>query len=122
MPDLWKKLLALVGKREGAVARADEPGAFLHPVKGEVRVVVRRPASFAEAESMAAQIKAGRAVVINLEGLPLATARRLVDYLSGATYGLGGNLEKVGASIFLFTPPGVDIHVKDLFGSDLTDE
>ncbi|HHV58479.1 MAG TPA: cell division protein SepF [Firmicutes bacterium] len=119
MPDLWKRVRSLVGKRQGTAAGADEGGDVLDPPPGEVRVAVRRPASFAEAEPIAAQIKEGQAVVVNLEGLPLATAQRLVDYLSGATYALDGNLKKVGASIFLFTPPGVNIHVRDLMGGQL---
>lgn len=114
MPDLWEKVRSLIGKRGGSVSGPAELKVRLDPSPSEVRVVVRRPTSFAEAESIAAQIKAGQAVVLNLEGLALETARRLVDYLSGVTYGLDGNQEKVGASIFLFTPPGVNIHVRDL--------
>lgn len=87
--------------------------------QGEVRVVIRRPHSFDEAEGIAALIKDGQAVVVNLEGLALETAQRLVDYLCGATYALDGNLEKVGASIFLFTPAGVNIHVRDLLPGGL---
>lgn len=114
MPDLWEKVRSLIGKRGVSVSEPAELQVHLNPSPGEVRVVVRRPTSFAEAESIAAQIKAGQAVVLNLEGLALETARRLVDYLSGVTYGLDGNQEKIGASIFLFTPPGVNIHVRDL--------
>ncbi|MDK2784719.1 MAG: cell division inhibitor SepF [Bacillota bacterium] len=114
MPDLWEKVRSLIGKRGVPVSGPTELKVRLDPPPSEVRVVVRRPTSFAEAESIAAQIKAGQAVVLNLEGLALETAQRLVDYLSGVTYGLDGNQEKVGASIFLFTPPGVNIHVRDL--------
>lgn len=89
-----------------------------HPLPPEVRVVVRRPRSFAESEPIAALVKAGQAVVVNFEGVPVETAQRIVDYLCGATYALEGNMEKIGSAIFLFTPADVDIHARDLFGLD----
>jgi len=122
MPDLWKRLFFPGGHNEGSTSGEKEVNWSLSYAQCKVQVAVRRPSSFAEAESIAGQIKAGQAVVVNLEGLPLPTARRLVDYLSGATYGLDGNMEKVGAFIFLFTPPGVNIHVRDLFTGLSTEE
>lgn len=116
MPDLWSRIQKLVSKEDRNAFEDDNEEFDRRSLPAEVRVVVRRPSSFAESEAIAALVKAGQAVVVNLEELPMETARRLVDYLSGATYALDGNMEKVGAAIFLFAPADVNIHVRDLFG------
>ena len=51
----------------------------------------------------------GRTVVINMEGLNVDTAQRIIDFTSGSTYALHGNLQKISNFIFLATPNGVDI-------------
>ena len=118
MPDLWSKIYKFINKDDKR-ALDEENVEFNGPsLPTEVRVAVRHPRSFAEGESIAALVKAGQAVVVNFEGVPVEIAQRLVDYLCGATYVLNGNMEKVGPSIFLFTPMDVDIHARDLFGLD----
>ena len=110
MSDLWSKIRNLVrGDIENKTVNVNK-----HPTP-EVNVVVRRPSSFAEAEPIAALVKGGQAVVVNFEGVPMDTAQRLVDYLSGATYALDGNMEKIGTAIFLFAPLDVNIQSRDLF-------
>ena len=51
----------------------------------------------------------GKAVVLNLEGLVVDTAQRIIDYSSGSCYAMRGNLQKITNHIFLVTPPNVDI-------------
>lgn len=118
MPDLWSKIHGLIDRGKEDAMDEDNESLNGRSLPAEVRVVIRRPHSFAESESLAALVKEGQAVVVNLEGVPVGIAQRLVDYLSGATYAIDGNMEKVGTSIFLFAPAGVNIHVRDLFGLD----
>lgn len=75
----------------------------------QVKVIVIEPSSFEEAQSIADQLRNRRAVIVNLENADRNLAKRIVDFVSGATYALGGNLQKVGAGIFLFVPTNVDI-------------
>ncbi|RYD06353.1 hypothetical protein N752_05520 [Desulforamulus aquiferis] len=67
------------------------------------------PASFEEAQGIADNLKNRRAVIINLEKAEQGQARRIVDFISGTTFALGGNMQKVGQGIFLFVPSSIDI-------------
>ncbi|MGI6128678.1 MAG: cell division protein SepF [bacterium] len=116
MPGLWRRIHKMIGKDKENDIFENNTDWLDQSLSPEVRVVVRRPRSFAESESIAAMVKNGQAVVVNLEGVPAQTAQRLVDYLSGATYAIDGNMEKIGMGMFLFAPPEVNIHVRDLFG------
>ncbi|MDO7787963.1 cell division protein SepF [Desulforamulus aquiferis] len=75
----------------------------------QLRVVVCDPASFEEAQGIADNLKNRRAVIINLEKAEQDQARRIVDFISGTTFALGGNMQKVGQGIFLFVPSSIDI-------------
>ena len=46
---------------------------------------------------------------MNLEGLDLEIAQRIIDFISGATFAISGNLQKISNYIFLVTPTNVDI-------------
>ncbi len=80
----------------------------LHTQK-PMRVVVMEPTSFEEAQNIADQLKNRRPVIVNLENADKALAKRIVDFVSGTTYALNGNMQKVGMGIFLFVPNNVDI-------------
>ncbi|HHV63865.1 MAG TPA: cell division protein SepF [Peptococcaceae bacterium] len=75
----------------------------------QVRVIVVEPVSFEDAQSIAEHLKARKAVILNLEQTDINISQRLVDFICGATYALGGNMQKVGNGIFLFVPNNVDI-------------
>lgn len=75
----------------------------------QLKVVVMQPESFEDARGIADHLKTKRPVIINLESLDSDVARRLVDFLSGAVYGLDGNIQKVASGIFLIAPYNVSI-------------
>lgn len=75
----------------------------------QVKVIVLEPTSFDESQNIADQLKNHRPVIVNLENADHNLAKRIVDFVSGATYALGGNMQKVGQGIFLFVPNNVDI-------------
>jgi len=80
----------------------------LHGAK-TVRVVVCEPSTFEEAQDLADSLKNRRQVVINLNHTEPDIARRIIDFLSGTTYALDGQTQKLGESIFLFAPSNVEI-------------
>ncbi|SHK09663.1 cell division protein SepF [Desulforamulus aeronauticus] len=88
--------------------RKNAPVVSLHTGR-QFRVVVCEPASFDEAQNIADNLKNRRAVVVNLEKAGAEQARRIVDFVSGTTFALSGNMEKVGQNIFLFVPNNIDI-------------
>lgn len=75
----------------------------------QVRVVVVEPRSFDEVQGITENLKNRRPVIVNLEQAEPELAKRVVDFVSGATYALNGNLQKVGTCIFLFVPNNMDI-------------
>lgn len=75
----------------------------------QLKVVVMQPENFEDAKGIADHLKTKKPVIINLEELETDVARRVVDFLSGAVYGLDGNIQKVSAGIFLIAPYNVSI-------------
>ena len=73
------------------------------------RMVVIEPKGFEECPKLVDNLKGRRPVIINLEKIETETARKIFDFLSGATYALNGNVQKVAANIFIFAPESVDI-------------
>ena len=73
------------------------------------KVVLVEPRVYAEAQDIADQLKNRRAVVVNLQRIERDQARRIVDFLSGTVYAIGGDIQKVGTDIFLCTPDNVEV-------------
>lgn len=76
---------------------------------GTFTLVVIEPKSFDECPKLVDSLKGRRPVVINLEKIETETAKKIFDFLSGATYALNGNVQKVANNIFIFAPEKVDI-------------
>ncbi|WP_027088362.1 cell division protein SepF [Cohnella panacarvi] len=73
------------------------------------RVVLTEPRTYDEAQDIADQLKSRRAVVVNLQRVRREQAIRIVDFLSGTVYALGGHISKIGTDIFLCTPDSVEV-------------
>ena len=73
------------------------------------RLVVIEPRGFEDCPRLVDNLKARKPVIINLENLEQDIARKIFDFLSGATYALNGNVQKVANDIFVFAPENVDI-------------
>lgn len=74
-----------------------------------LEVVVIRPESMEDASEITDTLLTGKAVVLNLEGIHVEIAQRIIDYSAGSCYAIRGNLQKITNYIFLVTPPNVDI-------------
>lgn len=74
-----------------------------------VRIVVVNATKFEQVQDFATELKNRRPVVVNLEHVDRETGRRILDFMAGSTYALGGLMRKVSANIFLFAPSNVDI-------------
>ena len=72
-------------------------------------VVVVEPRCYDEVQGVADHLKNRRSVIVNLENADVELAKRVVDFMSGTTYALNGNMQKVGNGIFVFVPSNVDI-------------
>ena len=76
---------------------------------GQQQVVLVKPERFEEAAEIADHLRNKHTVVLNLEAADKVTARRLVDFLSGAAYVQEGNLKRVSSDTFLITPDSVGL-------------
>ena len=82
----------------------------------QLKVVVVTIEQFDEAREIADHLRSKKPVVVNLEKLEKETGRKVIDFISGAVYALGGSIQKVSGGIFLIAPYNVDIM------SDVRDE
>lgn len=81
----------------------------------KVKVVLSRPEHFGEEiKNIADELLKMHTVVLNLEVTPKSESRRLVDFLSGIAYAIGGKIKKVSTDTFVVTPCNVDIEGEDL--------
>ena len=73
------------------------------------KLVVIEPSGFDECSRLVDNLKSRKPVIVNLEKLDSDTARKIFDFLGGATYALNGNVQKVANNIFIFAPENVAI-------------
>ncbi len=74
-----------------------------------MEVCVIKPTSVEDAREITETLLAGRTVVLNVEGLDLEIAQRIIDFTSGSCFAIDGNLQKISNYIFIVTPRTVDI-------------
>ena len=76
---------------------------------GSMEVNVIRPSSMEDAREIADTLLEECTVVLNLEGLDVDVAQRIIDFTCGACYSLDGSLQKVSSYIYILAPSNVDI-------------
>ena len=67
-------------------------------------VILFRPVNFNDASKVADDLRSRKVVVVNLENVDKAMARRVVDFLSGCAYSIDGSVKKIAQSAYLFCP------------------
>ena len=73
------------------------------------KVVMAEPRVYAEAQEIADHLKAKKAVIVNLQRIQTDQARRIVDFLGGTVYAIGGEIQQIGEKIFFCAPENVEI-------------
>lgn len=86
----------------GTVVNANTPS-------NKQQVILTRPETFGDAPEIATNLRNKKAVVLNLEGVDKALARRVVDFLSGTTYALDGSVKKISQATYLFCPYNMEV-------------
>ena len=74
-----------------------------------MEVCVIKPSSMEDTREIADTLVDNSTVILNLEGIDVELAQRIIDFTSGACYSLGGSLQKVSSYIFVLGPYNVDI-------------
>jgi len=91
---------------------------------GSTKLVLLEPRAYSETQQIADELKKRNTVVVNLKRVTSDQAKRIIDFLSGTIYAIGGDLQKVGGGIFLCTPNNVKVNGKiteETEGKDIHD-
>ena len=79
---------------------------------GNSKMVLLEPRAYSESQQIVDFLKSRNAVVVNLKRVTSDQAKRIVDFLSGTIYAMGGDIQKIGGGIFLCTPNNINIQGK----------
>jgi cell division inhibitor SepF len=85
-------------------------------------IVIFQPGTFNEAQQVAEHIKARKTVVINMKRTDKELGKRIIDFLSGISYAVDGNYQKITDNIFLFAPSHIEINMIAEGDSTVNDE
>lgn len=96
-----KKPPAAPGSKQNVVS--------LQSVQQAAKVILIEPRVYAEAQEVADHLVNRRAVVVNLQRIQHDQAIRIVDFLSGTVYAIGGDIQRIGKDIFLCVPDNVEV-------------
>lgn len=76
---------------------------------GTGKMILLEPRAFSESQQIADHLKRRNTVLVNMKRVTAEQAKRIIDFLSGTVYAIGGDLQKVGVGIFLCTPKNVNV-------------
>ena len=79
-------------------------------------VKVIKPQEFNEAQIVADFLKEGKTIVVNLEGIEISQAQRIIDFIGGASFAVDGSLKAISNNIFIVAPVNIEV------SGDLRDE
>lgn len=74
-----------------------------------MEVCIVKPASMEDTREIADTLISHCTVILNLEGIDVDVAQRIIDFSSGSCYSIGGSLQKVSSYIFILTPDNVEV-------------
>ena len=75
-------------------------------------MILLEPRAYSESQQIADHLKRRNSVVVNLKRVTPDQGKRIVDFLSGTVYAIGGDLQKLGTGIFLCTPKNINVEGK----------
>lgn len=89
--------------KEEALKEADKTGN---------KMILLEPRAYSESQQIADHLKKRNSVVVNLKRVTSDQAKRIIDFLSGCIYAIGGSMQKIGVGIYLCTPKNVNVQGK----------
>ena len=82
----------------------------IHPVSSaNYELSISKPVNFGESQQVCETLLNGQPVVVNLEGVDMSEAQRIIDLISGCIFAISGNMRQVSRYIFVFAPKNIDI-------------
>ena len=89
-----------------------EADALKEADKSGNKMILLEPRAYSESQQIADHLKNRNSVVVNLKRVTSDQAKRIIDFLSGCIYAIGGSMEKIGVGIYLCTPKNVSVQGK----------
>ncbi len=89
-----------------------EKEAYEEAVEKGSQMILLEPRAYSESQQIADHLKKRNSVVVNLSRVTSDQAKRIIDFLSGTIYAIGGDLQKIGQGIYLCTPKNVTVQGK----------
>lgn len=84
-------------------------GKSSDPAKMGNKMILLEPRAYSESTQIADHLKARNSVVVNLKRVTSDQAKRIIDFLSGCIYAIGGTMQKIGIGIYLCTPKNINV-------------
>ncbi len=101
----------LVGTEDEYYAMSEEE-AIKEADKSGNKMILLEPRAYSESQQIADHLKNRNSVVVNLKRVTSDQAKRIIDFLSGVIYAIGGSMQKIGVGIYLCTPKNVNVQGK----------
>ena len=86
------------------------------------KMILLEPRAYSESQQIADHLKNRNSVVVNLKRVTSDQAKRIIDFLSGVIYAIGGSMQKIGVGIYLVAPKNVSVQGKITDDSDKTNK
>ena len=109
-----KGILGIFGAdTEEIIDDIDEQG-YVEPEEGDTgnKMILLEPRAYSESQQIADHLKKRNSVVVNLKRVTSDQAKRIIDFLSGCIYAIGGTMQKIGVGIYLCAPKNVNVQGK----------
>ncbi|MBS4207698.1 cell division protein SepF [Bacillus sp. FJAT-50079] len=105
---------------EQPIASRKQNVVSLQSVQKASKVILIEPRVYAEAQEVADHLVNRRSVLVNLQRIQREQGVRIIDFLSGTVYAIGGDIQKVGKDIFLCTPDNVEVsgNISEIMGDN----
>lgn len=118
-PSLFSKKPASVSEEADDYEEDEQPRPRLFSSKAKstapsvkkpsVEVTMIKPSNMDDSRVICDYLLDGKAVVLNMEGLHMEVAQRIIDFTSGSVYSIGGDLQKISSYIFIASPDNVEL-------------
>ena len=115
----FDKLKKMLGDNDAEETYVDEENFYTieenkeKPVKEPSnQMILVEPRAYSESQTIADHLKTKNTVVVNLKRVTDAQAKRIIDFLTGTLYAIGGDLQQIGPGIYLCTPKNVTVQGK----------
>ena len=113
-----KKIFTYDGDEENLAGTEDEyynmseEEAIKEADKSGNKMILLEPRAYSESQQIADHLKNRNSVVVNVKRVTSDQAKRIIDFLSGVIYAIGGSMQKIGVGIYLCAPKNVNVQGK----------